>query len=84
MTDQPPAGQGPRRNVQPLFNEEDSHHLVVCPLRWGVRCCDVQGVIQPVNYLVALGVRREEANAMTIKQASAKIDELKRKAQQSW
>jgi hypothetical protein len=35
-----------------------------------------------VNYLVALGVRPEEANAMTIKQASAKIDELKRQAQQ--
>lgn len=35
-----------------------------------------------VNYLIALGIRPEEANAMTVKQASAKIDELKRKAQQ--
>ncbi len=35
-----------------------------------------------VNYLIALGVSPEEANAMTIKQASAKIEELKRKAQQ--
>jgi hypothetical protein len=34
-----------------------------------------------VNYLIALGVQPEEANAMTIKQASVKIDELKRKAQ---
>jgi hypothetical protein len=36
-----------------------------------------------VNYLIALGVPPEEANAMTIKQASAKIEELKRKAQQN-
>jgi hypothetical protein len=35
-----------------------------------------------VKYLIALGVSPEEANAMTIKQASAKIDELKRKAHQ--
>jgi hypothetical protein len=35
-----------------------------------------------VNYLIALGVPPEEANAMTIKQASARIDELKRQAQQ--
>jgi ssDNA-binding Zn-finger/Zn-ribbon topoisomerase 1 len=32
-----------------------------------------------VNYLIALGVSAEEANAMTIKQASAKIDEILRK-----
>jgi hypothetical protein len=36
-----------------------------------------------VNYLIALGVKAEEANAMTLKQASAKIEELKRKTQQS-
>ena len=35
-----------------------------------------------VNYLIALGVTPDEANAMTIKQASAKIDELRRKSQQ--
>jgi hypothetical protein len=29
-----------------------------------------------VNYLIALGVSAEEVNAMTLKQASAKISEL--------
>ena len=32
-----------------------------------------------VNYLIALGVSPEEANAMTLKQASAKISELVQK-----
>ena len=35
-----------------------------------------------VDYLAGLGVKPEEANAMTIKEASAKIDELTRKARQ--
>jgi hypothetical protein len=38
--------------------------------------------MKQVDYLVGLGVKPEEANAMTIKEASAKIDELTRKARQ--